>query len=197
MKLIGIKATKTSITATIEMYDKSKTQIDKKEVKLKKDDDLYIKSKRIAAYEQVGFVKDISAEPGNEYIEFSGEPSIIRLSQALENDLQIKRAQIRKTIEEHLNKELKLNPQGIKVLSLFFIDNVANYRQYDSENNRIQGEYAKIFEEEYEDIIRSEKYRPLRDRHVPTSEVHDGYFSVDGKGKVKNTGGSSQDDETT
>jgi type III restriction enzyme len=89
---------------------KTKLRLRKKEVKLKKDDDLYIKSKRIAAYEKVGFVKDISAEPGNEYIEFSGEPSIIRLSQAIQNDLQIKRAQIRKTIEEHLNKELKSNP---------------------------------------------------------------------------------------
>ncbi|MED3656162.1 DEAD/DEAH box helicase family protein [Heyndrickxia sporothermodurans] len=197
MKLIGIKATKKSITATVEMYVKSNTSIEKKEVKFKKDDDVYIKSKRIAAYEKVGFVKDISAEPGNEYIEFSGEPSIIRLSQAMENDLQIKRAQIRKTIEEHLNKELKLNQQGIKVLSLFFIDNVANYREYDEENNRIPGPYAKMFEEEYEDVIRSEKYKGLRDRHVPISEVHDGYFSVDGKGKIKNTNGSSQADEST
>lgn len=179
------------------MYVKNNTTIEKKSINLKKDVDLYIKSKRIAAYEQVGFVKDISAEPGNEYIEFSGEPSMIRLSQAMEIDLQMKRAQIRKTIEEHLNKELKLNPLGIKVLSLFFIDNVANYRQYDKDNNRLLGSYAKIFEEEYEDVIRSEKYKSLRDRHVPVSEVHDGYFSVDGKGKVKNTGGSSQDDETT
>lgn len=197
MKLISIKATKSSITATVEMYVKNKTTIEKKEIKLKKDDDVYLKSKRIAAYETVGFVKDISAELGNEYIEFSGEPSIIRLSQALENDLQIKRAQIRKTIEEHLNKELKLNPLGIKVLSLFFIDNVANYRQYNEDNNRITGIYAKIFEEEYEDLIRSEKYKVLRDRNVPVSEVHDGYFSVDGKGKVKNTSGTSQSDEST
>lgn len=197
MKLIGIKATKTSITATVEMYVKNKTSIEKKEIKLKKDDDVYLKSKRIAAYEQVGFVKDISAKLGNEYIEFSGEPSIIRLSQAIENDLQVKRAQIRKTIEEHLNKELKLNPIGIKVLSLFFIDNVANYRQYDSDNNRILGEYAKIFEEEYEDVICSEKYKALRDCHAPVSEVHDGYFSVDGKGKIKNTNGTSQSDEST
>jgi type III restriction enzyme len=196
MKVIGINATKTSITATVEMYVKNKTTIEKKDIKLKKNDDVYLKSKRIAAYEQVGFVRNISAEPGNEYIEFSGEPSIIRLSQALENDLQLKRAQIRKTIEEHLNKELKLNPQGIKVLSLFFIDNVANYRQYDSEN-RIKGEYAKIFEEEYENVILSETYKALRDRHVPVSEVHDGYFSVDGKGKVKNTNGASQSDEST
>lgn len=197
MKLIGIKATKKSITATVEMYVKSNTSIEKKEVKLKKDDDVYIKSKRIAAYEKVGYVKDISAEPGNEYIEFSGEPSIIRLSQSMESDLQIKRAQIRKTIEEHLKKELKLNPLGIKVLSLFFIDNVANYRQYDEDNNRITGPYAKIFEEEYEDVIRSEKYKVLRDRDVSVSEVHDGYFSVDGKGKIKNTNGVSQADEST
>lgn len=196
IKLISIKATKKSIAATVEMYVKNNTSIEKKEIKLKKDDDLYLKSKRIAAYEQVGFVKDISAELGNEYIEFSGEPSIIRLSQALENDLQIKRAQIRKTIEEHLNKELKLNPLGIKVLSLFFIDNVANYRQYDEDNNRILGTFAKIFEEEYQDVIRSEKYRALRDRNIPVSDVHDGYFSVD-KGRFKNTNGSSQADETT
>lgn len=197
MRLTDIKATEKSITASVEMYVKNKTNIEKKVIKLKKDDDVYLKSKRIAAYEQVGFVKDISAEPGNEYIEFSGAPFIKRLSQSLESDLQTKRAQIRKTIEEHLNKELKLNQLGIKVLSLFFIDNVANYRQYDAENNRSLGDYAKIFEEEYEDVICSEKYKSLRDRHVPVSEVHDGYFSVDGKGKLKNTNGASQSDEST
>lgn len=197
MKLKGIKATKTSITATVEMYVKNKTSIEIKEVKLKKDDDVYLKSKRIAAYEKVGFVKDISAERGNEYIEFSGDPAILRLSESQAEDLHMKRAQIRKTIEEHLNKELKLNPLGIKVLSLFFIDNVANYRQYDEEGNRILGIYGKIFEEEYEDVIRSEKYKHLRDRQVPASEVHDGYFSVDGKGRPKNTNGFSQADEST
>lgn len=197
LKLVGIKATKTSITATVEMLVKSKTDIDKKEVKLKQGDDLYIKSKRIAAYESVGFVKDIFAEPGNEYIEFSGEPSIIRLSQSQQEDIQIKRGQIRKTIEEHLNKELKLNPQGIKVLSLFFIDNVANYRQYDEEGNELLGEYGRIFEEEYKDVISQEKYKKLRDYRVPVEEIHNGYFSIDGKKKVKNTNGSSKEDETT
>ncbi|SHS43014.1 type III restriction-modification system StyLTI enzyme res [Mycobacteroides abscessus subsp. abscessus] len=196
MMLKGIKSTKASITATIEMFVKNKTSIEKKEIKLKKDDDLYLKSKRIAAYEQVGFVKAISAEPGNEYIEFSGNPSIIRLSEVLENDLYLKRGQIRKTIEEHLNKELKLNPLGIKVLSLFFLDNVSSYRQYDENNKVVNGEYANIFEEEYEDVISSEKYKVLRDRHIPVSEIHDGYFSVD-KGRYKNTNGSSQADEST
>lgn len=197
LKLVNIKATAKTITATVEMLVKSKTEIEKKEVKLKQGDDLYVKSKRIAAYESVGFVKDISAEPGNEYIEFSGEPSIIRLSQSQNEDLEIKRGQIRKTIEEHLNKELKLNEKGIKVLSLFFIDNVANYRQYDEEGNGILGIYGQIFEEEYKEALKSEKYKKLRDYNVPVEEVHNGYFSVDGKKKVKNTSGSSKEDETT
>ena len=197
LKLIGIKATKSSITATVEMLVKNKTDIEKKEVKLKKGDELYVKSKRIVAYESVGFVKDISAEPGNEYIEFSGEPSIIRLNQTQQEDLQIKQGQIRKTIEEHLNKELKLNPLGIKVLSLFFLDNVANYRQYDEEENEILGDYGRIFEEEYKGIIKTEKYKKLRDYDIPVEEVHNGYFSVDGKKRIKNTTGSTKDDETT
>ncbi|MEE1130257.1 MAG: DEAD/DEAH box helicase family protein [Caryophanon sp.] len=183
LKLVSIKTTAKTITATVEMLVKNKTEIEKKEIKLKQGDDLYVKSKRIAAYESVGFVKDISAEPGNEYIEFSGEPSIIRLSQSQNKDLEIKRGQIRKTIEEHLNKELKLNEKGIKVLSLFFIDNVANYRQYDEEGNEVLGIYGQIFEEEYKDALKSEKYKKLRDYNVPVEEVHNGYFSVDGKRK--------------
>ncbi|PFC54124.1 MULTISPECIES: DEAD/DEAH box helicase family protein [Bacillus cereus group] len=197
IKLLNVKAQKNSITATVEMYVKSKNNIEKKEVKLKQDDDLYIKSKRISSYERVGFVQGISAEPGNEYIEFSGEPSMIRLSETIENDRQIKRGQIRKTIEEHLNKELKLNPMGVKVLSLFFVDNVANYRQYDQDNNPLKGEYARIFEEEYMNLIKKDKYCSLRDKSVPVTEVHDGYFAQDTKGKVKNTNGDSQADEST
>lgn len=197
VKLLNIKATAKTITATVEMLVKNKTEIEKKEIKLKQGDDLYVKSKRIAVYESVGFVKDISAEPGNEYIEFSGEPSIIRLSQSQNEDLEIKRGQIRKTIEEHLNKELKLNEQGIKVLSLFFIDNVVNYRQYDEEGNEMLGIYGQIFEEEYKDALKSEKYKKLRDYAVPVEEVHNGYFSIDGKKKLKNTTGSSKEDETT
>lgn len=197
IRLLAIKATKSAVTATVEMYEKSKTDITKKEIKLKQGDDLYIKSKRISTYEKLGFVKEISADPGNEYIELSGEPSIIRLRESVENDRQIKRAQIRKTIEEHLNKELTLNPLGIKVLSLFFLDNVANYRQYDEAGSPLKGEYARIFEEEYEQLISLDKYRSLRDRAILAADVHDGYFAQDGKGRLKNTSGETQADEST
>lgn len=195
MRLINVKSLKAGITATIEMYVKSANEVTKKEVKLKKGDDIYLKSKRVAAYEKLGFVQELSAEPGNEYIEFSGEPSIIRLSDMFEIDRQVKRGQIRKTIEEHLDRELKLNPKGIKVLSLFFIDNVANYRGYDDEGNPIPGEYAKTFEEEYADLMSREKYKDLQDRSIPVEETHDGYFAQDNKG-FKNSRGDGKDDET-
>lgn len=197
MRLINVKALRTGITATVEIYVKSNNDFTKKEVKLKQGDDLYLKSKKIVAYEKVGFVQDLSAEPGNEYIEFSGDPSIIRLNDMFEIDRQVKRGQIRKTIEEHLNRELKLNPKGIKVLSLFFIDNVVNYREYDEEGNPLSGEYAKIFEEEYIDLMKHEKYKKLQDYSIPVNEVHDGYFAADKSGKkFKNTMGSGADDET-
>lgn len=197
IKLLDVKAKKQTITATVEMYVRTKGEIRKKEVTLKQGDDLYLKSNKISTYEKVKFVQDISAEKGNEFIEFAGTPSIIKLSETYENDRQIKRGQIRKTIEEHLDKELRLNPLGIKVLSLFFIDNVSNYRTYDIDKNPIKEEYALIFEEEYKRLISNKKYKSLRDKEIPVEEVHDGYFSVDNKGIPKNTKGETKADEST
>lgn len=197
IKLKQIKSTKTKVTATVEMLVKTRTDIERKEVKLEQGHVLYDKSKGIEAYNKIGFVTNISAEEGNEYIEFSGEPSIIRMRDMYNDDLEMKRAQIRKTIEEHLYKELKLNKKGIKVLSLFFIDNVSNYRQYDDNGNEMLGIYGQIFEDEYKKLIALERFKEIRDRHIPVEEVHNGYFSVDGKKRVKNTKGDSAADETT
>ena len=61
----------------------------------------------------------------------------------------LKRLMIRRTIQEHLEKEKRLAPLGIKVLSLFFIDAVEHYRTYDADGNPVKGKYARIFEEEY------------------------------------------------
>ena len=69
---------------------------------------------------------------------------------------EIVKFQIRKTIEEHLKKEKRLNPKGIKVLSLFFIDKVSNYRIYDDSGNPLQGKFAKWFVEIYSEFTRRE-----------------------------------------
>lgn len=123
------------------------------------------------------------------------------------DEKSFRRIQIRETIQSHLEKEKRLYGQGIKVLSLFFIDSVEKYRQYDEEGNEITGEYAKMFEEEYNNL-RSEfldlfhqdyndylyetdpskihegylplSYKDYLDRDE-ASRVHSGYFSIDKK----------------
>ena len=114
-------------------------------------------------------VEDIYCEEGNEYISFTSKPDLVRLGEAVGqvDEDEHKRLQIRKTIEEHLDKELQLRPTGIKVLSLFFIDRVANYRDYDEEGNPRPGKYAAMFEKEYARAIRKPKVRQAVRRRRP------------------------------
>ena len=190
MKLISTNNKKSPITAKIEIDELMNGSIKRKTVTVKQGDDLFDISGRRDVYENY-IVDEIYCEEGNEYVSFTQKDEILRIGKVFGDmdDLIIKRAQIRKTIEEHFDKELSLNEKGIKVLSLFFIDKVANYRQYDEDGNPIKGPYAKIFEEEYEKVIRKPKYNTLIEKieHVPVEEVHNGYFSVDKKGKVKDS----------
>jgi type III restriction enzyme len=140
-------------------------------------------------------IEDIYCEEGNEYISFTSKPEIVKLNQAIGevNDDEYKRLQIRKTIEKHLDKELLLRSRGLKVLSLFFIDRVANYRWYDDDGNPQPGKYAKMFEEEYARAVKRPKYSTLFgdvDLTTAAQGVHDGYFAVD---KKKTTSGQSVD----
>ncbi len=198
LKLIEVKTGKNGITAKIEVYKKTRNDADKTILNFKEKDNMFTKT-RLQVYDEVGFIQDIDATPGFESVTFSGNPEKITLESATLEDEATKRAQIAKTIEEHLNKELQFKKTGqrIKVLSLFFLDKVENYRVYDEEGNPSLGRYARIFEEEYERLIHLSKYKDLNDVNVPVSEVHDGYFSADNKGKLKNTKGDTQADEST
>ena len=108
------------------------------------------------------------------------------------NEEQIRRVQIRETILSHIERERKLFSKGIKVLSLFFIDEVAKYKQYDNSNNAFNGIYADMFEEEYENIL-SDKTKDGDDEYIrylksiSAKETHAGYFSIDKKGRIINT----------
>jgi type III restriction enzyme len=136
-------------------------------------------------------VRHIYADKGSEYIDFTNDKEL-KVNEAMGSvdDLLIKRLQISKTIEEHLDKELALNPKGIKVLSLFFIDKVSNYRIYDADGNAQNGIYAEIFESEYRKIIKRSKYKTLfeslKDIDANVREIHNGYFSIDKKPKASN-----------
>jgi len=146
-------------------------------------------------------VREIYAEEGNEYIEFANG-KILRLKESIgEIDKEhLQFLQIKKTIEEHLEKEKLLLDKGIKVLSLFFIDKVANYRMYDKEGNPKKGKFVKYFEKAFNELINLPKFRGLKEKvynKLNMKQIHNGYFSVDKKGKLKDTKGNSQADEST
>lgn len=188
LKLISVK-NKPSIRAKVDLdfLDRGKRKRNPKE--LKKNDDL-LEITKLQQYE--GFiVNDIYTQAGNEYIEFiNGTTLKLGESIGTVDDKLIKQMLIRKTIEEHLDKELILNPKGIKVLSLFFIDAVKHYRIYDDDGNMQNGDYANMFEAEYKNLIKKAKYNSLfekiKDAGSQVQQVHNGYFSIDKKPKASN-----------
>ncbi len=104
------------------------------------------------------------------------------------SESNLRRVQIRETIRSHFEKEKELYDKGIKVLSLFFIDEVAKYRKYDEEGNELNSEYGEIFEQEYEDILSEYQESDFATpygrylREIQVRETHTGYFSIDKKG---------------
>ena len=98
-------------------------------------------------------------------------------------------------IKKHLDKEIQVKDQGIKVLSLFFIDRVSNYRIYDEEGKSQKGKFAILFEKHYNELIKLSQYQCLENQAV--EQVHDGYFSQDKKGILKDTIGTTLADDDT
>lgn len=200
IKLLSVDNKKSPITARVEIDTNDRGKIKRKAVTVRKGDDLFDKSGGRDLYSGY-IINEIYCEKGHEYIDFTSREEVIRLGDTIGdvNEDEIKRIQIRKTIEEHLDKEYRLTDKGIKVLSLFFIDKVANYRDYDEEGNSIKGKYALWFEEEYKKLINRSKYRNLIsgvDVDSYAEEVHNGYFAADKRGKYKDSStGSSSDDE--
>ncbi len=194
------------ISAKIELDIKNKKGIVSRKIKtLHQGDDLYEISGGREIYEGY-IINDIYCMPGNEYVDFTSRPNILRLEKAIGtiSEDAAKKEQIKATIKEHLNKELELNPKKIKVLSLFFIDKVANYRTYDQDGNPCKGKYAEWFEEIYAEVIQKPKYHDLfhslHNENDEANMVHDGYFSSDKVKKTarwKDTNGTTKADNNT
>ncbi len=119
--------------------------------------------------------------------------------------MHLQRIQIRETIKAHFEKERQLFKRGIKCLSLFFIDEVAKYRQYNADGQPVKGVFQKIFEEEYDRLVNEEfnifdeEYNEYLHRFTP-DQTHRGYFSIDKKGKMidtKTKRGSDVSDDAT
>ena len=95
------------------------------------------------------------------------------------------RAQIKHTVKKHLEKELQLRQRGIKVLSLFFIDRVANYRDYDGAGQPVKGKFAEAFEAALAEFAKDPRYAPLDWLKLPFDRLHNGYFAQDKKGRAQ------------
>ena len=180
--------------AKVEIDVSKDGKVSRKPLTIKPGDDLYVLSGERDFYE--GYeITGINCTPGGEGIEFANTEwvSLGKAIGSVDENI-MKRAQIRRTIEAHLDKELRYFEYGIKVLSLFFIDEVKKYRTEDGG----KGIYAQMFEECYAELIAREKYTPLRDRiSADVGKAHNGYFSQDKKGRYKNTKGDSLDDTST
>ena len=187
--LEGLNLSKADPTATLQFDFKGASGIRKKSMKVGIGFNLYDNSGYLDEYKN-GFVvkaidgRDDSVEFLNGIKIFAGDV-IGKVSED-----QLRRIQIRETILSHIQREKELFYKGIKVLSLFFIDEVVKYKQYDSAGQPYNGIYADMFEEEYADIVSTmqtdmdgDEYIKYLDMISPSS-THAGYFSVDKKGKM-------------
>ena len=200
IELVSIDAKAKGISVKVSIDVNEKTGVKRKELTLKLGDDLSVKSKGRDVYADGYILNEIRAE--DEEIEFSGGRVLSLHAQqgGLEDDVM--RFQIERTVAAHFAKLKNLQDIGVKVLSLFFIDKVANYRAFDADGNPVPGKFAVWFEEAFNKYASKSQYKGL----IPhaASAVHNGYFSGDRKGKgaaaktiwVDTKGNVAKDDDT-
>ncbi len=182
-------------TAKIEMDIEDKSgKVSRKTITVKPNDDLYVLSGHRQLYEEY-VVSGIDCTSGYECVEFANSECVM-LGKAIGSvdENVMKRAQIYHTIKTHLDKELRLADKGIKVLSLFFIDEVKKYRTEDGG----KGIYAEMFESCYQELISKPKYAVLKEKfNTDVAKAHNGYFSQDKKANIKDTKGDTLADDDT
>jgi type III restriction enzyme len=197
VRLISVHNRRNVITAKVELDIDTGHGVKRQEKIVQDGDQLALVTSRNIYQDYT--IGEIRVQSGNQFMElrFPGGQQFLKPDEA-HGDVaatSLQREMIRRTIREHLDKEKRLRPQGIKVLSLFFIDRVEKYRQYDADGNPIKGEYAKMFEEEYKRLANHPDYLTLfKEVDVDTAaeQVHDGYFSIDKKGGWTDTSENNQ-----
>ncbi len=185
VRVVKVENTRGTISAKVELDLQTASGIKRQEVTVQDGDNLEQTTRR-AIYVDCR-IGEIRVAKGSEYVELRipGGEQQLKPGQAWGDVdlLVVQREMIRRTIREHLDKEKRLRPQGIKVLSLFFIDEVAKYRRYAADGTPEKGDYARIFEEEYRRAAKLPEYNTLfKDVDLARAEeVHNGYFSIDKK----------------
>lgn len=192
---------KKGIKAKLRIHVQTDSGPKEKSVTVKNGADLFSVSNERANYKTGFEVAEINAEPGSEYIRFTNG-RVMRLGDetgGMRDDVW--RIQIKHTVKKHLEKELQLRGQGVKVLSLFFIDRVSNYRDYDGSGQPTKGKFAEAFEEALAEFAKDARYKELAWLKLPMDQLHNGYFAADKpkKGQQqpvwKDTRGDTQADD--
>jgi len=185
---------KDGIKAKVRIHVNAPGGPKEKSVTLKSGYDLFDLSNEREAYRDFK-VAEINAEPGRERLRFSNGRSLGLGEQlgGLRDSVWL--SQIRSTVARHLEKELQVRERGIKVLSLFFIDRVAHYRDYDSAGKPVKGKFAGAFEDALAELAREERFKGLGWLKLPVEQLHNGYFAQDRSGVLKDTRGDSQADD--
>ena len=197
VRLVSTSNRRGTISAKVELDVEEKGRVRRRQKTVQDGDDLEQTTDR-AVYRNCR-IGEIQVERGSEFIELRvpGGEHYLRPGEAWGDvdALAVQREMIRRTIREHLDKEKRLRPQRIKVLSLFFIDAVDRYRRYDEDGNSTKGDYALMFEDEYCRLANHPDYRTLFqevDLTKAVEEVHNGYFSIDRKGGWTDTAENDQ-----
>jgi type III restriction enzyme len=197
VRFVSSSTTRGTVTARVELDIQNGRAAQRKEVTVQDGDDLEEITGR-AVYKDYR-IGEIRAGRAAQFLELKvpGGENILQPGGVV-GDVDadgLKRLMIRRTIHEHLEKEKRLAPLGIKVLSLFFIDAVEHYRSYDSDGNPIKGKYAVMFEEEYARAAKLPDFVSLfKEVDVTTeaADVHNGYFSIDKNRRWTDTAENNQ-----
>ena len=196
VRILSVEGKRLLISARVELDVQAASGVRRKEMTVHDGDDLQQTTGR-ELYRNCR-IGEIRVAKGSEFVELRtpGGEHFLKPGQAFGDveERSVHREMIRRTIKEHLDKEKRLRPLGIKVLTLFFIDQVSRYRRYDGKRP-IKGEYAEIFEQEYLRLAQHPDYHTLFgevDLSRSSEEVHNGYFSIDKSGDWAETSESNQ-----
>ena len=190
--LEGINLSKKDPTATIQFHVKGVSGVKTVSKKVGIGFNLYPNSGEMEQYKNNFIVKSIDGR--DDSVEFINGIKIYAgdvIGKVSEE--QFRRIQIRETILSHIERERQLFYKGIKVLSLFFIDEVEHYRKYGKDGNQENGIFADMFEQDYEDIIKNLQIETGEDdyikylQNISAKNTHTGYFSIDKKGNMINS----------
>ncbi len=207
IRLVKVQATARTIRARVELDVQKSTGVVREEAWVQDNDDLEQTAGNRAVYRDVRIGEIHGGRSARIEIRHPNGETWLGKDETFGDvdQLQVQRQMINRTIREHLSKERRLNPRGIKVLSLFFVERVSLYREYDDAGNPSPGIYARMFEEEYRRLIVHPDFCDLFTAPITPTDValvHDGYFARDKKkvgGKTveieKDTSGATKSDD--